>query len=102
MTHLSYSAHERRWKLFQFSDMGLRVFLPSALSSESIEAVMSNPINGRLSTAADKYLRYQPITELFCPSEYFGRKVREVQSYNWNQVALDEVTTGTTYPAPNQ
>jgi SAM-dependent methyltransferase len=101
-THFSYSAHERPWHFFQFSDMGLRVLFPSALGFECIEAGMSNPMVGRFSALADKYLRYQPISGLFCHSEYLGRKSKDVESFDWHQVALDEITLGTTYPAPTQ
>jgi hypothetical protein len=80
--------------------MGLRALFPTALGFECIEAGLSNPIVGRFSALADKYLRYQPITGLYCHSEFLGRKVREVPSFDWNQVSLDEVVSGTVYPAP--
>jgi SAM-dependent methyltransferase len=101
-THFSFAAHERPWNFFQFSDMGLRVLFSSALGFECIEAGMSNPMIGRFSALADKYLRYRHITGLYCHSEYLGRKIREVQSFDWNQVALAEITVGTTYPSPTQ
>jgi hypothetical protein len=78
----------------------LRVLFSSALGFECIEAGMSNPIVGRFSAFADEYLRYKPIRGLYCHSEYLGRKVRDVPSFNWNQVDLSEVVSGTTYPAP--
>jgi hypothetical protein len=69
-THFSYSAHERPWNFFQFSDMGLRVLFSPALGFECIEAGVSNPIIGRFSALADRYLRYQPVAGLYCHSEY--------------------------------
>lgn len=101
-THFSYATHERPWNFFQFSDMGLRVLFSEALGFECLDAGMSNPIVGRFSSLAEKYLQYQPIRGLYCGSEYLGRKVREVQSFDWNQVSLDQVVSGTTYPPPAQ
>jgi SAM-dependent methyltransferase len=99
-THFAFGAHERPWNFFQFSDMGLRVLFSSALGFECIEAGLSNPIVGRFSAFASEYLRYQPVQGLYCHSEFLGRKVREVPSFEWNKVSLDEVVSGTVYPAP--
>jgi len=99
-THFSFRAHERPWNFFQFSDMGLKVLFSPALGFECIEVGMSNPIVGRFSALADEYLRYKPIAGLYCHVEYLGKKVREVQSFDWNQVSLPDVVSGTTYPAP--
>ncbi len=101
-THFSFSAHERPWNFFQFSDMGLRVLFSSALGFECIEAGVSNPILGRFSSLADEYLRYTPVPGLYCHSEYLGRKVREVPTFDWNHVDVSEVVAGTTYPPPKQ
>jgi SAM-dependent methyltransferase len=101
-THFSFSAHERPWNFFQFSDMGLRVLFSKALGFECIESVMSNPIVGRFSALADDYLRYRPVRGLYCHSEYLGRKVREVSSFEWKEVDLAEVVNGTSYPKPRR
>jgi Methyltransferase domain len=99
-THFSYSAHERPWNFFQFSDMGLRVLFSEALGFECLDAGMSNPIVGRFSSLSEEYLRYMPVKGLYCGSEYLGRKVRDVNSFDWNQVSLDQVVSSTTYPPP--
>jgi SAM-dependent methyltransferase len=99
-THFSFAAHERPWNFFQFSDMGLRVLFSSALGFECIEAGMSNPIVGRFSALADEDLKYRPIRGLYCHSEYLGRKVREVTSFDWGNVDMAELVAGTTYRAP--
>ena len=101
-THFAFSAHERPWNFFQFSDMGLKVLFSSAFGFECIEAGMSNPIVGRFSAFADKYLRYKPVVGLYCHSEYLGRKVKEVSSFDWNQANPAEVVAGTSYPAPKE
>jgi SAM-dependent methyltransferase len=101
-THFSFSAHERPWNFFQFSDMGLRVLFSKALGFECIEACMSNPIVGRYSAFADDYLKYRPVRGLYCHSEYLGRKVREVSSFEWKDIDLAEVVHGTTYPKPGK
>lgn len=99
-THFSYSAHERPWNFFQFSDMGMKALFSPALGFECIETGMSNPIVGRFSSLADEYLRLQPIPGLYCHVEFLGRKVKDVKSFDWNMVDLPEVVGDTSYPAP--
>lgn len=99
-THFSFNTHERPWNFFQFSDMGLRVLFPPALGFECIAASMSEPMVGRFSALADKSLRYQPIRGLYCGSEYFGKKVRAVDHFDWKKLSIPEVVAGTVYPAP--
>jgi SAM-dependent methyltransferase len=99
-THFSFGSHERPWNFFQFSDMALRTLFSNALGFECIEAGMSNPMVGRFSGLADKYLRYQPVGGLFCHSEYLGRKIRDVEGFDWKNVSLADVVGETKYPAP--
>ena len=99
-THFSYSSHGRPWNFFQFSDMGLKVLFSEALGFECIEAGMSNPIVGRFSSLADTYLRGRPVDGLYCHSEYFGTKRREIRNFNWEQVDIASVVEGTRYPEP--
>ncbi|PSH03655.1 MAG: methyltransferase type 11 [Acidobacteria bacterium] len=99
-THFSHSSHERPWHFFQFSDMALRTLFSSALGFECIEAGMSNPMVGRFSSLADGYLRYQPIVGLFCHSEYLGKKVKDMECFDWNSVDLVDVVGETKYPEP--
>ena len=99
-THFSFSSHERPWNFFQFSDMGLRSLFSPALGFECIDAGMSNPIVGRFSNNADDYLRNLPVRGLYCHSSYFGKKVREVENFQWEQVELKNVVEGTEYPSP--
>ena len=97
-THFSFSSHERPWHFFQFSDMALKTLFPKALGFECIEAGMSNPIVGRFSSFADKYLRYQPVTKLYCHSEYLGKKIKKVEHFDWGKVDLTDVVGETKYP----
>lgn len=99
-THFSYSAHERPWHFFQFSDMGLRALFSPALGFECVEATMQNPIVGRFSAFADRYLRFQPVRALYCHSAILARKVREVTGFDWRGVDLHAVVGGTNYPPP--
>jgi len=73
-THFSFASHERPWHFYQFSDMALKTLFSNALGFECIEAGMSNPMIGRFSSLADEYLRYKPITGLYCHSEYLVKK----------------------------
>ena len=99
-THFSFSAHERPWNFFQFSDMGLRALFPKALGFECLEAGMSNPIVGRFSSLADGYLKNKPINGLYCHSEFLGKKIREVEDFDWQTVDLIDVVGETKYPEP--
>jgi len=97
-THFSFSSHERPCNFFQFSDLGLKVLFPKALGFECIEAGMSNPMIGRFSALADEYLRYQSVNGLYCHSEYLGRKVKEVENFDWSEVKLVDVVGESRYP----
>jgi len=99
-THFSFGSHERPWNFFQFSDMGLRVLFSEALGFECIEAGMSNPMVGRMSSFAHKSVRYSPVRGLYSGSEYFGQKVRNEPAFDWGQVSAESVVSGTTYPVP--
>jgi SAM-dependent methyltransferase len=99
-THFSYSAHERPWNFFQFSDMGLRVLFNSALGFEVVDCGMSNRMNGVFSQEADEYLRGKAIVELYCHSEILAKKVRDVLEFNWASADIDEIVATTRYPPP--
>jgi SAM-dependent methyltransferase len=99
-THFSYSSHERPWHFFQFSDMALRVLFSPALGFECIEAGASNPVVGRFSALAEQGLRFTPVTGLYCGSEFLGRKIKDVDHFDWNDAKLGEVVGGTEYPPP--
>lgn len=99
-THFSYSAHERPWNFFQFSDMALKALFPPALGFECVEAGMSNPIVGRFSSFADDYLKYKPVTGLYCHSEFLGRKIRDVPEFDWRNTEIKNIVGNTKYPCP--
>ncbi len=99
-THFSFSAHERPWHFFQFSDMALRLLFCEALGFECIEAGMSNPIVGRFSSLADPYLQNRPVKKLYCHSEYLGKKVKDVEFFDWSHIDLHNVIGDTRYPSP--
>jgi SAM-dependent methyltransferase len=97
-THFSFSSHERPWHFFQFSDMALKVLFSPALGIECIEAGASNPIVGRFSSLADEYLRFRPVTGLYCHSEFLGRKTKDVDGFDWCKADIEEVVGFTKYP----
>jgi ubiquinone/menaquinone biosynthesis C-methylase UbiE len=99
-THFSFSSHERPWHFFQYSDMALKVLFSPAMGFECIEAGMSNPMIGRFSSLADGYLKNKPIAGLYCHVEYLGKKIREVENFEWDKVNLMEVIGETKYPEP--
>jgi hypothetical protein len=100
-THFSFSSHERPWHFFQFSDMGLRMLFPAAAGIECIEAGMCNPIIGRFASGADSYLRYSRVPQLYCHSEFLGRKVADVPDFDWRSVRLEDAVGSTRYPVRN-
>lgn len=101
-THFSFSSHERPWHFFQFSDMGLRALFNEALGFDVVESGLSNPIYGYFAHDADPYLRYLPVTELYCHSEIFAKKTRSIDNFSWNDVSMDDVVQGTRYPEPKK
>src|SRR5665647_1066981 len=101
-THFSYSSHERPWHFFQFSDMALRTLFSPALGFECIEAGMSNPIVGRFSSLADDYLKNKRVTGLYCHSEYLGKKITDVEDFDWEKVDFIDVIGETQYPVAQE
>jgi SAM-dependent methyltransferase len=99
-THFSFSSHERPWHFFQFSDMALRVLFSEGLGFECIEAGMSNPIVGRFSSHADANLKNKGVSGLYCHSEFLGKKIKDVQNFDWANLDLMNVVGGTKYPEP--
>jgi SAM-dependent methyltransferase len=97
-THFSYSSHERPWHFFQFSDMALRALFSEALGFECIETGMSNPLVARFSSLADEYLKNQSVAGLYCHSEYLGKKIRDVENFNWEKANMFDVVGDTKYP----
>ena len=101
-THFSFSSHERPWHFFQFSDMALKVLFSPAMGFECIEAGMSNPMIGRFSSLADKYLKNAPIRNLYCHVDYLGKKINNIDNFKWNNLEIAEVVGETKYPEPKQ
>ena len=99
-THFAFSSHERPWHFFHYTDMALKVLFSKALGFECIEAGMSNPIVGRFSALADDYLKYVLIKGMYCHSEYLGKKIKDVQNFDWKTVDLIDVVGETKYPEP--
>lgn len=97
-THYSYSAHERPWHFFQFSDMALKVLFSEEMGIKTIEAGVSNPIDGIFSQRADEYLRGKDVPYLYCHSEFLGKKTHDVKDFSWNNVNLDKLVNKTKYP----
>lgn len=99
-THFSFSAHERPWNFFQFSDKGLRALFNSGMGFDLIDSGMSNPMNGVFADKSDPYLRGKAIGELYCHSEILCRKTRDVTAFSWSTVEVDDIVDNTRYPPP--
>ena len=63
---------------------------------------MSNPMVGRFSSLADGYLKNKSVAGLYCHSEYLGKKIRDIENFDWNKVNLMDVVGATKYPEPKQ
>jgi SAM-dependent methyltransferase len=98
VTHFSYQSHGRPWHFFQFSDMGLKVLFSPALGFECMEAGMSLPMVGRFFSSAPEIYKNKPITGLYCFSQYLGKKVKEVENFEFDKVDLADIVGETTYP----
>lgn len=101
-THFSFSSHERPWHFFHFSDLALKVLFSPAMGFSCIDSGMSNPIVGKFSSLANDYLRGKSITGLYCHSEFLGKKVKDVENFDWNNIQLEDVVEHTKYPEPNK
>ena len=99
-THFAFSAHERPWNFFQFSDKGLRALFNAPLGFDVIDSGMSDPIAGFYTHEAADYIRYKPVTELYCHSEIYCRKTRIAPSFDWKSQNSVTLSDDTRYPAP--
>lgn len=99
-THFSFISHERPWHFFHYTDMALRTLFPPANGFECVEVGFSNPLVGRFSSLADGYLRNRPLAGMYCHIDFLGKKVREVENFDWYKVKLEEVVGETKYPEP--
>lgn len=99
-THFAFSSHERPWHFFHFTDMGLRALFSPALGFECVEASLQNPIVGRFSHHAARYLRGQPVKGLYCHATLIAEKVRDVAGFDWRNADFDAVVGATRYPPP--
>lgn len=98
-THYSYCSHERPWHFFQFSEKALEALFPAAFGIERVESGVSSPMKARFSSIASPFLRNKPIFgNLYCHSEFLGRKVREIQNFNWDMKLVESIYGQTTYP----
>lgn len=97
-THYSYGSHERPWHFFQFSEKALRVLFSEAAGIKCIEAGASNPIIGFFSKRANTYLQGQSVPGLYCHSEFLGQKMKTVDDFAWDKLALEDVVQDECYP----
>jgi len=46
------------------------------------------------------YLRFKPVTNLFCHVGFIGQKIMEIENFDWRKVNLGEIVDNTKYPEP--
>ncbi|MCM1047744.1 MAG: methyltransferase domain-containing protein [Clostridiales bacterium] len=101
-THYSYSSHERPWHFFQFSENALDVLFPEKFGMQCVKKSVSNLIEGKFSEYASDYLVGRKVGGLYCHSEYFGKKVKEIDRLSWDNITLSDVAKSTEYPKPKK
>lgn len=100
-THYCYGSHERPWHFFQFSENALDVLFPEKFGMICERKGCCNLIDGKFSEYSSEYLRGSYVNGLYCHSEYFGKKVRNVDDMSWDNISLEDVAKGTQYPHRN-
>ncbi len=85
-THYAFSSHERPWHFFQFSEQALKCLFPKAAGIECIEAGCADPIKGEFSENSHPTLRGGIVPGLYTFSMFFGKKVKEVENFDWRNV----------------
>ena len=83
---------------FQFSDFGLELLISKAMGYKCIDKGMSNLIVGRFSIYADEYLIYILIKGLYCYSDFYAVKEKEIENFNWESIYLDKFVNNKEYP----
>jgi hypothetical protein len=77
-THYSFSSHGWPWHFFQFSEKALEILFPREMGIEKVYSGVSNPIEGYFTEKSSPYLRGQRVSDMYCHSEFLGKKVDEV------------------------
>ena len=99
-THYSYGSHSRPWHFFQFSEEALKILFNPMMGIECIEAGVSNPICGFFGRKSEEYLKYQFVTGLYCHADFLGKKIREVDGFDWGDYDVSDIVNHTIYPKP--
>ena len=101
-THYSFTRHEEPWHFFQFSENALHILFPEKFGMQCIRKGCSNPLVARFAEDAAYYLKGKFVKNMYCHSEIFLKKVREVPSgqLSWDNILLSDVVGSTEYPKP--
>lgn len=99
-THYCYQSHERPWHFFQFSENALEVLFNEQMGIKCLEKGCSNPLVARFSDYAAKYLQRMEVPGMYCHSEFFGQKIKDVPNFNWYNVDLNRIYNNTEYVKP--
>ncbi len=84
-THFSFSEHELPWHYFQFNSNALEVLFCKELGYELIDSGLDNPIIGRFTNEASKYLQGQLVKHLYCHSSIIAKKTKIYEHYENNK-----------------
>lgn len=96
-THFSYGLHSLPWHFFHYTHLALKAMFCGA-GFECIEAGMCNPLKAVFDSGSDSYLAGKPVMELYCHSEYLGRKIKELNGFAWEDVNVADMVDQTEYP----
>jgi ubiquinone/menaquinone biosynthesis C-methylase UbiE len=103
-THFAQGRHEMPWHFFHFTENGLDVLFPEAFGMKCVKKSVFNLLEGRFSETeqTSPYLRGQMMANLYCHTEYLGRKVADLpeEALSWDRVGPEDLARGTVYPQP--
>ena len=102
-THFSFISHERPWNFFQFSDMALRTLFSPAIGMGVYRGgIFYSYCWAFFCLSLPHTSKKDPLPGLYCHVEYLGKKVKDIEDFNWNNVDLDDVVGNTKYPPPRK
>lgn len=97
-THYSYKSHERPWHFFQFSEKGLAALFNEKNGIQCISAGVSTPLIAYFSSLSASYLCGKQATGLYCHSQFLGKKIKDVNPWQWDKDVLKTIYGNTSYP----
>ena len=99
-THFTYQAHERPFKFYKCSDLGLQVLFNKALGFKVVDSGLDLPLRARFNIHGPKHVRMKELYSAMSHSYYVGKKVNEVnyENFNWLKANPTKEDSSKYYP----